>query len=804
MSSSPSPLPSAPEPAAAPARWPRGAWWAVAAGLTVALALLLLVPWEPWIPSGDIDRSYTQALHLAFAQGLRFGREVVFTLGPWGLLYAGYTPQTSSVCLAAWLLLAAAWGWGAWTLSRRLGAGPWLALAWSTLLVVSAGLPSVGSVDARLWALAPLLLLVRFGGEPRSPRAELVLAAAAGFSVLIKFSFAAAAGPVLLALAVDDLRRRRRFPLAAAVAAGAALAGWWLAGQRTSDLAAFVASSARLSADHGEAMALSSPTDGRDVALFLGTATAVLATAGAACWRRLRARAALPLLALAAAVFVLFKAGYVRHDAHEVTATCGLLLLGALLVPTAWSSFPGRWRWAAAIPFALAAALASSSLARHEGSGLTTHLAAELSWDRLAWAPRRLGGDEADRRYDRELARVRERYPVARVPGTFDVYPWDLDVLFANELPYQPRPMWQSLSVFSAELGALNARHLATAQAPQHVLFDLKTIDGRFPALDDGRSWPELLSRYDLADASGPFLRLERAASPRPVRFEPIATVSAALDRPVPVPSMASAPIWATVDVRLTWLGRLVKAFYKPPALVLAVRTAGGEGTFRLLPSVARGGFLLSPLVANRMDFAALASSGWRRELAGAEVRTLGVSPDLDAGDWTRACYQPEVTITFQRMEVAAQDLARVPGIREAESIRRLEAEASVVQAEAPPRLVRDRSGVSVLAVWPTTALRLPVQGRPTSVRVGFGVVARNRPGGPGAAIQFRVSMVAPDGRAVALWSRLLDPASQPADRGPQHTVLELPAVPAALLLEASRADGRPVDPGYWSELALE
>ena len=670
--------------------------------------------------------------------------------------------------------------------------------------MVVAGLPSVGTVDARLWALAPLLLLVRFGGKPEAPRAELALAAAVGFSILIKFSFAAVAGPVLLALAADDLGRRRRFPLTAVVAAGAALAAWWLAGQRTSDLAAFVASSARLSADHGEAMALSSPTDARDVALFLGTSAALLATEGAACWRRLRARAALPILALAAAVFVLFKAGYVRHDAHEVTATCGLLLLAALLVPTAWSSFPGRWRWAAALPLALAAVLASSSLARHEGSGLASHLATELSWDRLAWAPRRLGGDEADRRYERELARVRERFPVAQEPGTFDVYPWDLDVLFANGLAYQPRPMWQSLSVFSGELGALNAHHLATAQAPRHVLFDVKTIDGRFPALDDALSWPELLSRYDLTDASGPFLRLERAASPRPLHFVPIATVSAALDRAVAVPPMAPAPIWATVDIRLTWLGQLVKAFYKPPPLLLAVRTAAGEGTFRLLPAVARGGFLLSPLVATRMDFAALASSAWLRDLAAAEVRTLSVSPDLDAGDWARACYRPEVTVTFQRMEVATQDLARVPGLREAESVRRLAEEAAVVQASAAPRLVRDRSGVSVLAVWPTTALRLAIQGRPASVRVGYGVVARNRPGGPGAAIQFRISMVAPDGRTTALWSRLLDPASQPGDRGPQRAVVELPAAPGALILEAARADDWTVDPGYWSELTLE
>jgi len=44
-----------------------------------------------------VDDSWMQMLHLAFAERLQFGRDIVFSFGPWGFLYGGYHPATYSI-----------------------------------------------------------------------------------------------------------------------------------------------------------------------------------------------------------------------------------------------------------------------------------------------------------------------------------------------------------------------------------------------------------------------------------------------------------------------------------------------------------------------------------------------------------------------------------------------------------------------------------------------------------------------------------------------------------------------------------
>jgi hypothetical protein len=44
---------------------------------------------------GIIEDFWIQMLHTAFAKRLQFGRDIVFTFGPWGFLYGGYHPATS-------------------------------------------------------------------------------------------------------------------------------------------------------------------------------------------------------------------------------------------------------------------------------------------------------------------------------------------------------------------------------------------------------------------------------------------------------------------------------------------------------------------------------------------------------------------------------------------------------------------------------------------------------------------------------------------------------------------------------------
>src|SRR2546430_14582893 len=60
---------------------------------------------------GIIEDSWIQMLHTAFAERLQFGRDIVFTFGPWGFLYGGYHPAADLVLVVVWGVFAAVFLW---------------------------------------------------------------------------------------------------------------------------------------------------------------------------------------------------------------------------------------------------------------------------------------------------------------------------------------------------------------------------------------------------------------------------------------------------------------------------------------------------------------------------------------------------------------------------------------------------------------------------------------------------------------------------------------------------------------------
>src|SRR5207244_11081366 len=73
-----------------------------------------------FLPSGRpggynvVDDSWIQMLHMAFAERLQFGRDIVFTFGPWGFLCGGSHPATYSISVVVWAILAVVFWWAAW------------------------------------------------------------------------------------------------------------------------------------------------------------------------------------------------------------------------------------------------------------------------------------------------------------------------------------------------------------------------------------------------------------------------------------------------------------------------------------------------------------------------------------------------------------------------------------------------------------------------------------------------------------------------------------------------------------------
>jgi len=80
----------------------------------LAAATSLVFAFSRFLPSGRlggysfVDDSWIQMLHTAFAEGLEFGRDIVFTFAPWGFLYGGYRPATYSISAFVWAFLAMA------------------------------------------------------------------------------------------------------------------------------------------------------------------------------------------------------------------------------------------------------------------------------------------------------------------------------------------------------------------------------------------------------------------------------------------------------------------------------------------------------------------------------------------------------------------------------------------------------------------------------------------------------------------------------------------------------------------------
>jgi hypothetical protein len=199
------------------------------------------------------------------------------------------------------------------------------------------------------------------------------------------------------------------------------------------------------------------------------------------------------------------------------------------------------------------------------------------------WTPREHG--TLREAYEAFLARVRNETPLPPMTGTTDAYPWNKALVLACGLPLRSRPVIQSYCAFSPELAELNAAFLRGGHGAENIVFQLNTVDDRYPSLDDGRSWPELLTQYDLRDAEDSFLLLTRSSSPREFHLTPIRELSLAFRERLDLPATNDGPIWAEIEIPRTLRGSIMAALYKPPELWFHIKLRDGRVMVkRLIP----------------------------------------------------------------------------------------------------------------------------------------------------------------------------------------------------------------------------
>ncbi|WP_374555677.1 hypothetical protein [Aquitalea pelogenes] len=600
----------------------------------------VFVPLMPGMPSGGLDESWQLGVNEALAKGMVFGRDLIFTFGPYASVYANkYHPAVahsmlwSGFFLGSCFFLAAILNFASLSLRMTL----------FLVLVLAVNF----AFDPR-FLVYPLLVfaaltrldwsLLRMPGQYLG-RLLLVSALFAPFGmiVLVKGSFLVTClcGMVLSSA---FLFRRKQWLLAALVVIlpFAAMAGfWWLAGQPMDALPDYFRSMLPIISGYTEAMAYNSRVS--ELLLYLLAAILLLVVAA----RELELHFFDKMLFLAClfvTLFITFKAGFVRHDGHAVIAASSLAICAVLVCSRVDSR---NARSVLALSFIVwlgVCALHNKPLPKQalQAVASTYGNLFKGSYYRL-FEP-----DAITQRYKVRMTEIAKEGKFPLLHGSSDVYSYDQAFLIATGNDWRPRPIFQSYSVYTDTLSQINLQHLSSSRAPANIFFKVQPIDERLPSLEDGASWMALWQGYHPVRLFNDYLQLARNTQP------PIMQLSAAglekrtahLGEAISVPQNGSL-VMMRVHVQKNMPGNLVSLLFKPGLLSARLKLVNGQvRSFHVVSGMMSSGFVVSPLIETTNQFNLVYSQD--ASLVNQKVSSITILSDSKIMLW-----QPVITVEF-------------------------------------------------------------------------------------------------------------------------------------------------------------
>jgi hypothetical protein len=578
--------------------------------------IVLLVPFQPSMPVAALDPSWQLSLNQAVENGLVFGRDVIFTCGPYAaLITSQYHPATYLRAVAVALFLAAFLFAAIQAISRGTGALWTVALLLSILAVPGSMVELLGA-----YGLILSIALVRHCAEARREEGwqkTLFLAtlfAPLGLLPLTKLNlllFTATLIPAQFAFLWLN-GRRGLAACSVAVPAATLVASWLLAGQPLQGLPAYFESGFSVMFGYSDAMSNRGPTS--EIVVYLLVALPIPLAIMLSARRSLPSRLLL-LFSCGVFLFVSFKAGFVRHDSHAMNAAAGLVVAATLL------------------KFATPAnrAVAAIVLASLAGAGFidihyvepTASLITGPYIRAAKGLEREISGADLEAAYFASLEEIRSQTKILPLEGTVDIYSYGQTALIASGNEWAPRPNLQSHAAYTPALAEADRDYLLE-RGPDNVVFRIETIDNRFPSLEDGASWPVLLDAYRLDKSAGGYLYLRRRSDVSMPEMRPVEEGVHRFNEEVGVPDSRD-PLFMKIRFHKNLLGKLVSALFRNPSIWIVAELANGETRrYRLIPGMTETGFVVSPIVETIEEFAALYDD--QASLAGKQVKSFRVT----------------------------------------------------------------------------------------------------------------------------------------------------------------------------------
>jgi hypothetical protein len=766
-------------------------WWLTPVLIIGGAGVQMPQPSMPGFESG-----WNMALSWAHRHGVQFGRELTFTYGPLGYLSVPIVGGEPPLSRLLWevpgkFLLAAVLVWLTAGIPRWRQVGLWMLFVTAAIMFPETLL---------LVAIALITLRWLLAARPRS--SQLVVAGVLfGLFGLIKFTCflaAGACGAIGIAWIVLSDRHWRRAPLTPAAAAITYLTIWILLGQRVGNLPDYVISSLRVANGFAAAMSINMVVD------LLWRLAAGIWTAGLIgavwLWRGSanRTGGAAALLVSLMLTYLAWRHGFMRADYHVV----GFFLFTAALamaLPAALSPTPGRltlidlcWVLSAVAIVNGFQPIASRVPAEAFNNSATTIVFAANPSNWLA----------KYRTLDSRARAAGRNADLQAIVGTatLDVMGADQAEVLLSDLNYHPRPVFVGYEAYTPELLRRNIDFLRTS-APEFLLVPFAPIDRWFPPLEDSLVLAALpqIYQYEATFPGGTLLRRKPNADPLSVprdmngtARDPVASTSVGWNTEIPIPEANGHAVWIAIDAEPTLLGRIRNLFLQPaPINLLVTDDHGVVSRRRMIPAIAREGFIIQPLLLTRDDFNLFVQgrgAQWARS-----IRVVG------SERWWST-----LRVRFSRLE----NDAAVP-------YNPLNIYVEHGYFNAPPDSVTSPVGVEEVREAGLSALQVHAPGAvvftppagATRLTGSFGLRDGSfAPGTDGDGVTFVVEGHVPGAADRTLWQRYLHPQTRAEDRGVQQFTVDLPKGLDRVVLKTEigpAGDGR-FDWSYWRAVKFE
>jgi hypothetical protein len=590
--------------------------------LTLLIILIVvIVPLSPRMPAPGLDSSWALALNEAVAQGLSFGKEIIFTLGPYSSIYTkAYHPATDLMMIGGSLYLACSY----WlSIILLISGSKW---RWTLAL----GICLLGMIYARdsLFFTYPVLVglaCFKIISTPAMIRSRstlrllvALLFAPFGLLPLIKGSILILCiTVVLLCILFLILSKKNSLALICLFSPIASMLIFWIgSGQSIINLPHFFITSLSLATGFTKAMA--NEGNNNEVILYLVATTLILCTVA---WQKafsIYSRVFLFSLFFVF-LFLSFKTGFTRHYGHAFISGTSILIAGLLL--------PYFFNSRIIIPIIAVSTYAASYIDSHYTKiSLSNNI---LSTSSSAWhgfKNRIKDRNWLNQNFALTMQVLRAQASFPELHGGTDVYSYNQAYLIASKIRWSPRPIFQSYSVFTPELAQKNKEHLLSKNRPDNVIFRVEPIDGRIPSLEDGVSWPVLLQNYQPMQLTNNFLYLHKKNT-RNRRLNPMTLLKSethTLGEVVNIPDLNKL-LFVEIDLKATVLGSLALTFFKAKPLQVTFELKNGlKKQYNIVANMAKSDFLLSPLIENTNEFALLYDD--IRLLDNKQIKSMSIS----------------------------------------------------------------------------------------------------------------------------------------------------------------------------------